>query len=67
MIAETKKKEIIKYCEQYSNQDSQILSELIDYTVENELAPQMISGMQVGNILQSLILLSKSKKVLELH
>jgi len=66
MIAETKKKEIIKYCEQYSNQDSQILSELIDYTVENELAPQMISGMQVGNILQSLILLSKSKKVLEI-
>ena len=60
MIAETKTKEIIKYCEQYSNQDSQILSELIDYTVENELAPQMISGMQVGNILQSLILLSKS-------
>ena len=66
MIAETKKKELIKYCEQYSNQDSQILLELINYTVENELAPQMISGMQVGNILQSLILLSKSKKVLEI-
>ena len=66
MIAETKKKEIINYCEKYSNQDSQILSELINYTVENELAPQMISGMQVGNVLQSLILLSKSKKVLEI-
>ena len=66
MIAKIKKKELINYCEQYSNQDSEILTELIHYTMENELAPQMISGMQVGNILQSLILLSQSKKILEI-
>ena len=43
MIAELRKKEIIEYCEKFSNQDSKILKELIEYTFDNSLAPQMIS------------------------
>ena len=66
MIAETKKEELIKYCEKFSNPDSKILKELIDYTFVHALAPQMISGMQVGNLLQSLIILSNAKKILEI-
>ena len=66
MIAELNKKSIINYCEQFSNQDSVVLKELIKYTYQNELAPAMISGMQVGNILQALIMISKSKKILEI-
>jgi len=66
MIAEIKKKEIIEYCEKLSHQDSSTLQELIDYTYDNALAPQMISGLQVGNLLQSIILLSNAKKVLEI-
>ena len=66
MIAELRKKEIIEYCEKFSNQDSKILKELIEYTFDNSLAPQMISGVQVGNLLQSIILLSNAKKVLEI-
>ena len=66
MIAEIRKKEIIEYCEKFSNQDSKILKELIEYTFDNSLAPQMISGVQVGNLLQSIILLSNAKKVLEI-
>ena len=66
MIAELNKKSIINYCEQFSNQDSGLLKELIEYTYKNELAPAMISGMQVGNILQALIMISNSKKILEI-
>ena len=66
MIAELRKKEIIEYCEKFSNQDSKILKELIKYTFDNSLAPQMISGVQVGNLLQSIILLSNTKKILEI-
>jgi len=66
MIAKIRKKEIIEYCEKFSNQDSKILKELIKYTFDNALAPQMISGLQVGNLLQSIILLSNAKKVLEI-
>ena len=66
MIAELNKKNIIKYCETHSNKDSALAKELIDYTFKNELAPQMVSGVQVGNILQSLIMISNSKKILEI-
>lgn len=66
MIAELRKKEIIEYCEKFSNQDSKILKELIKYTFDNSLAPQMISGVQVGNLLQSIIMLSNTKKILEI-
>ena len=66
MIAELNKKNIIKHCEKYSNKDSLVLTELIEYTFKNEVAPQMISGVHVGNLLQSLIILSKTKKILEI-
>ena len=66
MIAELRKKEIIEYCEKFSNQDSEILKKLIAYTFDNSPAPQMISGLQVGNLLQSIILLSSAKKILEI-
>ena len=54
--------EILAYCESHSNEDSKLLKELIDYTYSTETAPQMISGSHVGNFLQSLIKISKSKK-----
>ena len=43
MIAELNKEDILKYCESYSNKDSEILKELIEYTFKNEPAPQMIA------------------------
>ena len=66
MIAELNKQKIINYCNQYSNKDSNLTKELIEYTFQNEVAPQMISGIQVGNILQSLIMISGAKKILEI-
>ena len=57
--------EILAYCESHSNEDSELLKELIDYTYSTETAPQMISGSHVGNFLQSLIKISKSKNILE--
>ena len=66
MIAELNKEEILKYCESYSNKDSKNLKELIEYTFKNEPAPQMISGVQVGNFLQSLVMATGSKKILEI-
>ena len=66
MIAELNKEKILSYCDKHSNKDSDLLNELIEYTFKNELAPQMISGTQVGNVLQSLIMISGSKKILEI-
>ena len=66
MIAELNKDNILKYCEDYSNKDSKILKELIEYTFKNESAPQMISGIQVGNFLQSLIMATGAKNILEI-
>ena len=57
--------EILNYCQQHSNEDSSLLKELIEYTHQTEDVPQMISGSHVGNFLQSLIKISKSKLVLE--
>ena len=56
---------IIKYCNENSNQDSDILKELETYTFENENIPQMISGNMVGNFLQLLIKSMNAKKILE--
>ena len=56
---------IIKYCNQHSNQDSDVLKELENYTFENENIPQMISGNMVGNFLQLLIKSMNAKKILE--
>ena len=66
MIAELNKEDILNYCERNSHQESEIVQELIKYTFKNETAPQMISGIQVGNILQSLIMASNSKQILEI-
>ena len=66
MIAELNKDEIVKYCEVHSNKESDLANELIKYTYDNEPAPQMISGIQVANILQSLIMASNAKKILEI-
>ncbi len=65
MIAELNKEDILNYCEKYSHKDSDIQRELIEYTFKNDPAPQMISGLQVGNILQSLIMTSNAKRILE--
>ena len=66
MKAEIRKKEILNYCEKNSVQDSQNLKDLIEYTYKNEPAPQMISGLQVGNFLQSLVMATNAKKILEI-
>ena len=57
--------DILSYCNEHSHKDSDLLIELIKYTYEIEDVPQMISGSHVGNFLQSLIKMSKSKKILE--
>ena len=54
--------DILSYCDEHSHKDSDLLVELIKYTYEIEDVPQMISGSHVGNFLQSLIKMSKSKK-----
>jgi len=54
-----------QYCIEHSNQESTILNELKEYTFANEKAPQMISGIIVGNTLSLLIQLINAKKVLE--
>ena len=56
---------IIKYCNEHSNEDSDILKELETYTFENENIPQMISGNMVGNFLLLLIKSMNAKKILE--
>ena len=58
--------EILAYCESHSNKDSELLKELIEHTYTTETAPQMISGSHVGNFLQSLIKMTKSKNILEI-
>ena len=57
--------DINKYCEKNSQQDSALLQELISYTYKNEDVPQMVSGIQVGNVLQGFIKLINAKNVLE--
>jgi len=58
--------EILNYCDIHSNDDSKLLKEIIEYTNKNEDVPQMISGKHVGNFLQGLIKLSKTKNILEI-
>ena len=57
--------DILTYCHEHSNQDSELLKELIEYTHATEDVPQMISGSHVGNFLQGLIKMSKAKRILE--
>ena len=53
------------YCIKHSKKESSLLSSLKQFTYENEEAPQMISGLLVGNLLMMLIKTSNVKKVLE--
>jgi len=64
-IAELKKEQLLDYCKAQSSPDSELLAELEKYTWENEDVPQMISGQLVGNFLQSVINLSKAKRIVE--
>ena len=57
--------EINEYCELYSQHDSELLKQLIQETYANEDLPQMISGIQVGNILQGFIKLINAKQIIE--
>ena len=58
--------DILTYCQEYSNEDSELLKELIKHTCLTEDVPQMISGSHVGNFLQSLIKISKARTILEI-
>ena len=59
-------KDIEDYCINHSIEDSQILKKLNQYTYKTEAVPQMICGNMVGGILQLLIQISNSKKILEI-
>lgn len=57
--------EINQYCEDNSQRDSKLLQELIDYTYKTEDIPQMVSGVQVGNVLQGFIKSINAKNIIE--
>jgi caffeoyl-CoA O-methyltransferase len=57
--------EINQYCEENSQEDSELLKELTVYTYETEDVPQMVSGVQVGNVLQGFIKSINAKNVIE--
>jgi len=59
------KEELLAYCRTHSSQDSHILTELENYTLDNEEVPQMLSGQLVGNFLQSIIIMQKVKYIVE--
>ena len=54
-----------QYCIEHSHEESKILKELKKHTYAHEKAPQMISGILVGNILSLLIQSINAKKILE--
>ena len=64
-IAETMSDQLLDYCKEHSKANSSLLVELEKYTFENEDIPQMISGQLVGNFLQSIILMIKAKRIVE--
>ena len=57
--------EINRYCEKNSQGDSELLLELTAYTYETEDIPQMVSGVQVGNVLQGFIKSINAKNIIE--
>ena len=57
--------EINQYCEENSQDDSELLRELTAYTYETEDIPQMVSGVQVGNVLQGFITSINAKNIIE--
>ena len=58
-------KDIHKYCKSFSEKDSQILQKIIEYTNKNEKIPQMISGPEVGNVLQLFAKLINAVNIIE--
>ena len=56
---------LLDYCRKHSNANSSIVLDLEKYTLENEDIPQMICGHIVGNFLQSIILMSQAKRIVE--
>ena len=56
---------LLDYCRGHSKENSSMVMELEKYTFENEDVPQMISGQLVGGFLQSVILMTRAKRVLE--
>ena len=64
-ISKLKSEEIQDYCRQHSKTDSSLLSNLKEYTWENEEVPQMISGQLVGKFLQSIIIMINANRIVE--
>jgi caffeoyl-CoA O-methyltransferase len=58
--------EIDDYCIDHSIGDSKILNQLKQFTINNEVASQMMCGQLIGGLLQFLIHVSHSKKILEI-
>ena len=56
---------IHKYCKEHTASDNRLLSELEQYTWDNEDVPQMISGQMVGKFLQSIIRMIAAQKIVE--
>ena len=54
-----------QYCIEHSHEESKLLKELKKHTYAHEKAPQMISGILVGNILSLLIQSINAKNILE--
>ena len=57
--------EINQYCESKSTNDSELLKELTAYTYKTEDIPQMVSGVQVGNVLQGFIKSINAQNIIE--
>jgi len=64
-IAELKSESLLEYCKAQSAEDSPVLKELEKYTWEQEDIPQMISGVMVGNVLQSIIFMTGAMRIVE--
>ena len=56
---------MLDYCRKHSKTDSSLLSNLEKYTWKNEDVPQMISGPLVGKFLQSIIIMTNAKRIVE--
>jgi caffeoyl-CoA O-methyltransferase len=57
--------EINQYCESNSMGDSALLKELTQFTYDTEDIPQMVSGEQVGNVLQGFIQMIGAERIIE--
>lgn len=64
-IAEIISDHLLDYCREHSKANSPVLVNLEKYTFENEDVPQMICGQLVGNVLQSIIMMIRAKRVVE--